>query len=364
MIKQKRIFMILTALVMLLSVCSCKKASPGSSYLKENAGGTGYGAGIKSSLYIEDFYFITVGTQKSAVELTLGMPHYTEEGNAFYSVYDLNNGDSIEFSFDKDKNAVTNAEYVYADGDKQNFFDILVELGILKSSVSESGGGTTVEIPGGEDNKPSVDTPDNTQTPDNTDKPDNSQTPGGGHNAVQGDQFASGSYNYILIEPVLGLGVPRSSILSAVGKPSYFFSHSFANDSYIIDCYNLNDGSKLYLDYGYARDNLRSAAIYKNGSYTSVLNAQWTEQVKPAGFTRNTVDKNKLGRLKKNMTPAQVYKSLGEPAWYEGTRGSYSDVFALPGGEYAYLSFGSAHNRLTSLSIKGADGKVTAVTLN
>lgn len=115
--------------------------------------------------------------------------------------------------------------------------------------------------------------------PDNTDKPDNSQTPGGGHNAVQGDQFASGSYNYILIEPVLGLGVPRSSILSAVGKPSYFFSHSFANDSYIIDCYNLNDGSKLYLDYGYARDNLRSAAIYKNGSYTSVLNAQWTEQV-------------------------------------------------------------------------------------
>ena len=190
MIKQKRFFMILTALVMLLSVCSCKKAAPGNSYLKENAAGTGYGAGIKSSLYIEDFYFITVGTQKSAIELTLGTPHYTEEGNAFYSVYDLNNGDSIEFSFDADKNAVTHAEYVYADGDKQNFFDILVELGILKSSVSESGDGNTVEIPGGEEDEPSTDNPP-TDNPDNTDTPDNSQTPSGGHNAVQGDQFAS-----------------------------------------------------------------------------------------------------------------------------------------------------------------------------
>lgn len=361
MIKLKRLFLIFTALILILSVCSCHKAEPGKSYLKENAGSTGYGAGIKSSLYIEDFYFVNVGTMKSAVELTLGSPHYSEEGNAFCSVYDLNNGDSIEFTFDEEKNTVSHAKYIFSDGNTENFFDMLVELGVLKSSDSEQGQ-TNVQLPGDENKTPDDTDPENTEKPseDTPVKPPSNNS----HNVVQGDQFATGTYNYILIEPVLGLGAPRSSILAAVGKPNYYFSHDFAFDSYIIDCYNLNDGSKLYIDYGYARDNVRCAAIYKNGSYTSLLGAQWSPQVKPSGFTRSTVNKNAVGRLKKNMTPADVYKSLGAPSWYEGNRGSYSDVFALPGGEYAYLSFGSAHNRLTSLSIKGADGKVTAVTLN
>lgn len=356
----KRLFLIITASALMLSVSACKKALPGENYPKENAGGTGYGAGVKSALYIEDFYFINVGTLKSAVELTLGSPHYTEEGNSFYSVYDLNNGDSIEFSFDQEKNTVSKAEYVYSDGNKSDFFGILVDVGVLKSPTSE-GGQTNVDIPDNNVN------PDNNNKPPQNDNPSNGGTPNtpsdNKHNVVQGDQFATGMYNYTLIEPVLSLGVPRSSVIAAVGKPNYYFSHNFAYDSYIIDCYNLNDGSKLYLDYGYARDNLRCAAIYKNGSTESILGAKWIAQVKPAGFTRSVANKNAVGRLKKNMTPAQVYKSLGEPSWYEGNRGSYSDVFALPNGEYAYLNFGSAHNRLTSISIRGADGTDTALTL-
>ena len=362
MTKLKRLLLITAAMSLMLSVCSCHKVYPGESYLKENAGATGYGAAIKSSLYIEDFYFVNVGTSKSSMELILGSPHYMEQGNDHFLVYDLNNGDSIEFTFDEEKDTVNTAQYVSADGEKMNFFEILVEAGVLKSTDSESGQ-TNVQIPGeGETNTDGDNEQDNNENKDNTSGGQN--TEGQKHNAVQGDQFATGTYNYILIEPVLSLGMTRSSILSAVGKPSYYYSHNFAYDSYIIDCYNLNDGSKLYLDYGYARDNLRSASIYKNGSYTVLLGSQWLPQVKPNGFTRRSVDKNTVGRLKKNMTPAQVYKTLGEPSWYEGTSASYSDVYVLSNGELAYLNFSTSHNKLTSLSIKGVDGKVTAITLN
>ena len=361
MTKLKRFFLLLTAVSLILSVCSCKKAMPGDSYLKENAGGTGYGAGIKSTLYIEDFYFVTVGTLRTAVELTLGSPHYTEEGNSFFAVYDLNNGDSIEFSYDEEKNTVSEAEYVYSDGNSENFFDILVEIGILKSSGSESNNPTVV-LPNG-DNEISGGNDSNSASQSGNSSGQNSSGTAS-QNVVQGDLFASGMYNYMLIEPVLVLGVPRSAVIASVGKPNYYSSRDFTYDSYIIDCYNLNDGSKLYLDYGYARDNLRCAAIYKNGSYTSLLGASWTAQVKPSGFTRSTISINAIGKLSKNMTPANAYKILGEPAWYEGSQGSYSDVFMLSDGRYAYLNFGSAHNKLTSVSIKEEDGTVTAVTLN
>ncbi len=362
MTKLKRLLLISAAVSLILSASSCQKAYPGENYLKENAGATGYGASIKSSLYIEDFYFVNTGTSKSSMELILGSPHYREQGNDYFLVYDLNNGDSIEFTFDEEKDTVDAAQYVYADGDKANFFDILVEAGVLKSADSESGQ-TNVQLPGDD---PANDNADN-QTDTNQKPPEGQsgqQSTDQKHNVVQGEQFATGTYNYILIEPVLSLGLPRSSIISAVGKPSYYYSHDFSYDSYIIDCYNLNDGSKLYLDYGYARDNLRSASIYKNGSYTILLGSQWLPQVKPNGFTRRSVDKNTVGRLKKNMTPAQVYKTLGEPSWYEGTSASYSDVYVLSNGELAYLNFSTSHNKLTSLSIKGVDGKVTAITLN
>ena len=69
----KYIKFITTALisVMLLSLCSCKKADPKSEYQKENAGGTGYGSPTRSELYIEDFYFLTVGTEKSKILVSI-----------------------------------------------------------------------------------------------------------------------------------------------------------------------------------------------------------------------------------------------------------------------------------------------------
>lgn len=358
MICKIRLISIIASITVLTSLCACAKTEPADSYPKENAGGSGYGAGIKSSLYIEDFYFINVGTLKSTVELTLGSPHYTEEGNSSYTLYELNNGDSIEFAYDKEKSTVNTASYIFANGDKESFFDILVQLGVLKSSDSEQGA-SNVQIPSSDGNGK---TDTETDAPSNSDKP--IQQPSYPSQVVQGELFATGMYNYVLIEPVLTVGASRSSILSAVGKPNYYFSYDFSFDSYIIDCYNLNDGSKLYIDYGYARDAVRAAAIYKNGSYTAILGSRWSAQVKPTGFTRAVGQKDSLNRLKKNMTPAQAYKILGEPSWYEGNRGSYSDVFALPGGEYAYLSFGSAHNKLTSVSIVGEDGTSTVVTLN
>jgi hypothetical protein len=95
--------------------------------------------------------------------------------------------------------------------------------------------------------------------------------------------------------------------------------------------------------------------------YTKIMDKNWEIQKKPSGFTRLTSDSTKIPFLKKNMTPTKVYAILGEPSWYEGTRSSYTDVFVLNDGSKAYINFGSAHNKLTSISLKGADGKITVV---
>lgn len=357
MSKFTRLTSIILSLAVVMSVSSCNKAFLSEGYKVEDAGGTGYGATVKSALYIEDFYFMTVGTLKSKIDLIIGSAHYCRDNNELLPVYTLNNGDSIAVTFDSEKSTVTSAEYTYSTGEKENFFDILVSLGVLKSSFQESNGGDTVVIPsengGANDTKP----PENNDTPTVDNTPSNTQT------AIQGEVFATGMYNLTLVEAVLSVNMPRSSVLAGVGKPNYFFSTNFAYDSYIIDCYNLNDGSKLYLDYGFERDTLRCAAVYKNGTYTSILSSPWDTQVKPAGFTRTTINPDKINSLSKNLTPTEVYKKLGEPSWYEGSRGSYSDVYALSNGNKAYLNFGSAHNKLTSVSVKGEDGTETVITL-
>ena len=357
---------ILTTAISLITITSCKKTDLKETYEKENAGTTGYGATVKSSIYIDDFYFLTVGTVKSKVELLIGSAHYCENNNELLPVYNLQNGDSISIEYDNREKAITKATYTYTNGDEVSFFDILVELGLLRSSTQQSGGNDTTVVPGTETDYLPTD-PDKDDTENNggeTTVPDKTPTiPERNENPTdQSNYFASGMYNYTLIEPNLLLNMQRSNILAAVGKPNYYYSHNFTNDSYVIDCYNLKDGSKLYLDYGYGRDNLRCAAIYKNGVYTSVV-GKWVPQGKPDGFTRMGVDKSKITSLSKNMTPISVYKRLGEPSWFEGNRGSYSDVYALTDGSFAYLNFGSAHNKLTSVSIKGADGSETVITI-
>lgn len=353
----KRVISITLIISMLVSLASCSKKADTLNYQTENAGGTGYGAAIKSALYIEDFYFMTLGTLKSKIDLLIGSAHYCKDNNEFKPVYTLNNGDSISVTFDEKKSTVSGATYTYSTGESENFFEMLVQLGVLKSSTQEGGNDTTVVIPtpdtSGDTNENT--TPD-TQTP--VEIPEqNMQT------AIQGDVFASGMYNLTLIESSIALGMPRSSVIASVGKPNYYFSSTFAPDSYIIDCYNLNDGSKLYIDYGYARDSLRCAAVYKDGIYTSILSSAWKVQPKPDGFTRSAVPVDSIHSLSKNMTPVKVYKKIGEPSWYEGSRGSYSDVYLLSDGTYAYLNFGSAHNKLTSVSIKGVNGSETVISI-
>lgn len=356
--KNIKFLSVVIVVIILFSLCGCHKPNPKYEYPKENAGGTGYGASSKSELYIEDFYFLTLGTEKAKVEMLTGNAHYFRDNNKLLPVYTLNNGDNISITYDEKNSTITNAEYTfYENQQSENFFNILVELGILKSDKQESGSEITV-VPGietgGNEDLPSV-TPD--KTPLNPDGNVPSQT------VKQGVHFATGMYNFMIVEPALTVNMPRDSILTVVGKPSYYFSHSFSQDSYIIDCYNLNDGSKLYLDYGYERLRLRCAAVYKNGTYTSILGTPWSAQSKPDGFTRTTVSRNKLNRLSKNTTPAKVYETMGEPSWYEGTRGSYNDIYCLTDGAQAILNFGSAHNKLTTITIKETDGKVTVVDL-
>ena len=361
--KYARIAAAAVAVVMLTGICGCKKAVPQNAYEKENAAGTGYGTGVKSSLYIDDFYFLTVGTSKAAVELLAGSAHYHNENSELSPVYTLSNGDTIELTYDENKKTVTAAEYTYKEEDKkESFFDILVSLGILKSSVQETPGSTTTDIPSGNSDGESSILPPPASSDGNTSGEQNSEDIPL-QNVTQGEIFAMGMYDVSISKSGLYINQPRTEILNKIGRPNYFFSHNFSADSYIIDCYNLSDGSKLYLDYGYERANLRCAAIYKNGTYTTVTDAPWQMQTKPTGFTRLSSDAAKINKLKKNMTPASVYASIGEPSWYEGTRASYTDVFLLNDGSYAYLNFGSAHNKLTSISIKGADGQITVVSL-
>lgn len=361
--KYTRILAFAAAVIIAAGLCGCKKKLPQDNYEKENAAGTGYGTAMKSSLYIDDFYFLTVGTAKSTVELLAGSAHYHNKNSEFSPVYTLNNGDTIAITYDENQNKVTTAEYTYKETEKtENFFNILVSLGILKSSIQETPGSSTTEIPSGENNGDNSILPPPASNGGTTSDGENNEKPPM-QSVTQGAVFAMGMYDVSIVKDSLQVNQPRTEIINSIGKPNYFFSHNFAEDSYIIDCYNLSDGSKLYLDYGYERLNLRCAAIYKNGTYTTVTNSAWNMQTKPAGFTRLSSDSAKIIRLKKNMTPANVYATIGEPSWYEGTRSSYTDVFLLNDGSHAYLNFGSAHNKLTSISIKGADGSITVVSL-
>ena len=358
MIKHTKVFALIIILIIVLSLCSCKKADILEQYQKEDAASTGYGTTIKSALYIEDFYFLTVGTEKSKVDTLIGSAHYHNENNELLPVYTLNNGDTLAIEYDGDKKTIVAANYTYQeDLEKESFFDILVELEILASPSQETTGEDNTNIQSGQIDQPG--TSISPITPDNSQQPEIQL-----QQVAQGEVFASGLYNFNLIEPLLKLNMSRDEIIRVVGKPNYFFSHNFKSDTYIIDCYNLSDGTKLYLDYGFERNMLRCAAIYKNGTISSLLGTPWSEQSKPNGFTRLASDFQRVNRLSKNMTPAKVYAYIGEPAWYEGTRGSYTDVFLLSDGSFAYLNFGSAHNKLTSVSIKGTDGSITVVKLN
>ena len=232
MYRFSKILAAFAALTILATLGGCKKADVTEQYAKEDAAGTGYGTAAKSALYIEDFYFLTIGSDKIAVELLAGSAHYHNESNELFPVYTLQNGDSIALKYNAETKKVESATYTYsASGDSESFFDLLVNIGIIESPIQETPGSATTEIPGENeivnmpDLNPSV-TPD-TPTIDNP-------TPN-----TQAVTFASGTYELDKIKDKLSYNMLRSDVTSKIGHPNYFFSHNFAPDSYIIDCYNL-----------------------------------------------------------------------------------------------------------------------------
>ena len=103
--------LLLIALVFNLGGCAQKKKSD--LYAKEDAANTSYGKKEISSLYIDDFYFLTVGTKKSTVEVLLGSAQYHTNNDELSPVYTLENGDKIAITYDskEKKNAV---DIIYA----------------------------------------------------------------------------------------------------------------------------------------------------------------------------------------------------------------------------------------------------------
>ena len=245
---------------------------------------------------------------------------------------------------------------------------MLVDLGILRStstidngSGGNNGQGTSGPSSGTDtpnEDQPSVN-PDDDKTEINVEKPSgpNYSTP-----VIQTGYFASGSYDKSIFDNSLTIGMSRNSVLDNIGKPNYYSSSNFKNDSYIIDCYVLNDGTTLYLDYGYSREYLRCARTEKSGIYSAYLGT-WSIQSKPGGFTHDLISQTMLDALRKDMVPSTVYSMLGEPHWYEGSSSRYRDAYELIDGTIAYLDFGSAHNKLSTITLLDISGKETLISL-
>lgn len=364
---KKTVGLSLVVSIGLTVLAGCKSApSGGTGFRLEDSAFTGYGAAAKGTLTIEDFFFLSKGTSREVVSNAIGTESYLQNNESSQAVYELASGDHIVLEYDKDER-ISGAVYGYSNGDDEDFLQMLVELGILRST-------NTVDISSGSNGGQSTTPSDNTDSPsDNSptdDQPDdeteiNIKNPSdttGSTPVVQTGYFASGSYDKALFDNALSIGMSRNTVLDNIGKPNFYYSSNFKNDSYIVDCYVLSDGSTLYLDYGYSREYLRCARTEKSGIYTVYLGT-WSVQSKPGGFTRDLISQTMIDALRKDMVPSTVYSLLGEPHWYQGSSARYRDAYELIDGTIAYLDFGSAHNKLTTITLIDISGKETLISL-
>lgn len=324
------------ALIMLLCAgCAPTDGDTVHSVGTEDGGGSGYGVSVQSVMKLSDFYGVALGSTRENNRLMLGTPLYSLGSSDTYA---LSDGSQVVLTYGT---TGTLADTLYTDfesGKSYGLFDYLISIGVLHGTVG-----------GGED--------DNTPT-----TPDGASPNGGG---AEGNVsvFSDKLYAKAAFDGKLSLYLDRSTVISTIGAPSSFAARQYKTDSYIIDHYNLDDGSVLMLDYGYDRESLRCAAIKGADGVTSGYLGTWAPQDKPADFVRNKVELGQITSLKKGSDPARVYAAVGEPAWMEGKASEYRDVFVLSDGSFAYLSYSDAHSKLEGAYRVTAEGKLIEVSL-
>ncbi len=339
----KRFVAIFVILLLLLS--GCKPADDAPVRLgSEDGGGTGYGSVTGSTLTIDDFFFVVRGALRADIWKQLGSPQYDFADDALNDQYTLSDGSRISLQYNKTAQTLFAATFTdAASGKTTNFFEKLVELGVLR----DAGNSTTTP------STPTTPTdPSNGGEGEIIDLPDDSP------------KFQIKSYDISVFEQSLSLYADRITILTVIGLPSSYASYNYQKDGYILDVYTLTDGRVLYLDYGYGRKTLRGATIkHLNGAKSTFLGTS-SPQSRPSDFARPEQTVSQFTSLKAGMTPEQVYRAVGDPHWLEGNAGGYRDAYRLIDGRIVYLNFTSAHNKLASASLYATDGRTTALNLS
>lgn len=331
----KRIVAILLMSIVLCTACAPIEHDKVILMGTEDGGGSGYSVGKQSVMRLSDFYGVTKGSMRDNNLLMLGSPSYSLGSS---DTYPLADGSQVVLTYNT-TGALSETLYTdFESGKSYDLFSYLISIGVLQGTLES-------------EDKPSA--------------PSTDTKPNGNENKEPADipVFSSQIYKKANIDGKLSLYLSRNTVLTTIGAPNLFGARQYKKDSYIIDCYNLDDGSVLMLDYGYDRKNLRSAAIRGADGVTSGYLGAWSAQSKPADFVRKTVKLNQITALKKGSSAADIYAMLGEPAWFEGKASNYKDAFLLDDGSTVYLSYTDAHSKLISAQQVTAQGKMMQVAL-
>ncbi len=321
-----------------LALCACAPDDAPRAVGTEDGGGTGYGVTAKSVLKLSDFYGVARSSTRAVNRRSLGSPQTAVGG---VDTYTLENGDTVSLEYDE-KGILKDTTFTdHAENVSYTLFDKLVLLGVLRQTASDAG-----KPQGGE-------TPQSGETPQ-----DGQQTA-----PVPEGVFSDKTYERSQFEQSLSLSLDRATVLATIGRPNAFAGRTYRKDSYIVDCYELADGSTLMLDYGFERDSLRAAALRTTGGTMTTFLGSWTVQSKPADLARPTVSLNQVTSLRLGALPADVYGKIGEPAWFEGSAVSYVDAFMMVDGSVIYLQYDKGHAKLTGAWRVTTDGKQVTVGL-
>ena len=331
----RKIIAILLCISLAAGITGCKKEEKAPA--REESGGTGYGTARSGALIEQDLYFLRPYTERAAVEEALGSPQTFVISAENSCTYRLSKGEELTLNY-TESDKLESAQYKNTEGKTQDLFAYLNSIGVIVNYVS------------GEDIS--------TQTQPDQEKDPSTEQP----EQEQSGYFSQKRYSYAMAEQILKMGVLRETVVSALGKPNGFSSVDFAKDGYIIDVYLMDDGSTLYLDYGYARTKLRAARTEKGGTVSTYL-GKWEAQAKPDGIYRGDRNSYLFNSLKKNTKPSEIYSRFGAPDWLEGNADRYRDAYLLQDGSVVYLDFGDSHSLLTAASIIKFDGGITPIQL-
>ncbi len=345
---KQRLMALSLCLLLLLSLCSCQKEEKAAA--KEESGGTGFGAVQKSALTEQDLYFMTYSTTRERIHQQLGTPQealMTEDG---VELYTLKDGQTLKITYSQQE-TVQEAIYTDQKGEQKNFFEYLTALGILQT-VGGHLPSAPVPDPSEPDQTPEQENPENPQLPEAP----SVQQP------VKESFFSDKTYNMGVALQILKEGASRETVVSALGKPNRFSSVNFANDGYIIDVYVMDNGTILYLDYGYLRSTLRAVRKVE-GSTIEDLMGQWGPEEKPQNFYRTTKNRTVFSSVKKESTPAAIFQRFGEPHWLEGEENHYQAAYKLLNDTILYLDFGAGNVGLSSAYLRAGDGSISIFAL-